>query len=154
MSSQQQDINEYIKDRRNDSQFHEALRTKEYQYYPEYYKIVRKLYDIFECGDKLYIHPRYDTICREIENYIDSFVEDYKKMIESLSSSKGKGIIIYKYIETFEINALSIYYNDFTDDELYKISQVLGNKNNNLDRLKLCEFIDDYICHYEYICNK
>ena len=44
---------------------------------------------------------------------------------------------------------LSLYYSDFKDDELYKISQVLGNKNNNSDRLKLCEYIADCICNYD-----
>ena len=43
---------------------------------------------------------------------------------------------------------LSLYYSDCKDDELYKISQVLGNKNNNLDRLKLCEYIVDNIYNY------
>ena len=55
----QQEINECIKDRRNDYLFHEALRFKNYQYYPEYYKIGCKLYDIFACGDELYMYPRY-----------------------------------------------------------------------------------------------
>ena len=52
MSSQQQEINECIKDRRNDYRLHEALIVKNYQYYPEFYQIVRKLYGIFTCGDE------------------------------------------------------------------------------------------------------
>ena len=86
----QQEINEYIKDRRNDYRFHEARIFKNYQYYPEYYKIERKLYEIFVCGDERYMYPRDYTICRKIENYIDSFVEDFQEIQPSLSRSKEK----------------------------------------------------------------
>ena len=96
-----------------------------------------------------FMYPRYDTICSEIENYIDSFVNDFQEMLPSLSRSKEKCSIISKYLETYQMKILSLYYSDFKDDELYKISQVLGNKNNNLDRLKLCEYIDNYICNYD-----
>ena len=137
MSSQQQEINEYIKDGRNDYRFHEALIFQNYQYYPEYYQIVRKLYGIFACGDERYMYPRDYTICRKIENYIDSFVEDFQEIQPSLSRSKEKCSILSKYNEIYQMNILSkilsLYYSDFKDDELYKISQVLGNQNNNLD---------------------
>ena len=70
MSSQQQEIREYIKHRRNDLW---------YQHYPEDYEVVRKLYDIFTRGDELFEYTRYDIMCEEIENYIDSFIEEFKE---------------------------------------------------------------------------
>ena len=66
------------------------------------------------------------TICREIGNYIDSFIDDFQEMQPSLSYSKEKYSIIRKYLETFQIKTLSLYYSDFKDDELYKMCKVLG----------------------------
>ena len=110
-------------DRRNDYRFHEARIFKNYQYYPEYYKIERKLYEIFVCGDERYMYPRDYTICRKIEEYVDSFVNDFQEIQPSLSHSKEKGSIISKYHEIYQMNILSkilsLYYSDFKDDELY-----------------------------------
>ena len=49
-----------------------------YQNYPEDYEVVRKLYDIFICGDKQYNYARYDIMCKEIENFIGSFIDDFE----------------------------------------------------------------------------
>ena len=137
MSSQQMNemINEYIKGRRNDFWF---------QHYPEDYEVVRKLYDIFTCGDELFEYTRYDIMCEEIENYIDSFNEEFKE----------KYGIIWKFLNPYQIKILSLYYSDFKDDELYKMCKVLNmdkveDQNNSIYRLKLCEYINDYI--YKYI---
>ena len=137
MSSQQQMnemINDYIKLTRNDFWF---------QHYPEDYEVVRKLYDIFTCGDKLYMYTRYDIMCEEIQNYINSFIDDFKE----------KYSIICKYLKPYQIKILSFYYSDYKDDELYKMCKVLDldkieEKNNELYRLKLCEYIVDHICNY------
>ena len=136
MSSQQMNemINEYIKDRRNDFWF---------QNYPEDYDVVRKLYDIFTCGDELFEYTRYDIMCEEIENYIDSFIEDFTE----------KHYKISKFLNPYQIKILSFYYSFFKDDGLYKICKVLimdkvEDQNNNVYRLKLCEYINDYICNY------
>ena len=134
MSSQQQEINEYIKHRRNDLW---------YQHYPEDYEVVRKWYDIFSCGDELFEYTRYDIMCEEIENYIDSFIDEFKE----------KYSIICKYLEPYQIKILSFYYSDCKDDELYKMCKVrdldkIEEKNNELYRLKLCEYIVDHICNF------
>ena len=136
MSSQQMNemINNYIKHTRNDFWF---------QHYPEDYEVVRKLYDIFTCGDELYMYTRYDIMCEEIENYINSFIDDFKE----------KYSIICKYLEPHHIKILSFYYSDYKDDELYKMCKVLDlnkieEKNNELYRLKLCEYIVDNIYNY------
>ena len=136
MSSQQMNemINEYIKGRRNDFWF---------QHYPEDYDVVRKLYDIFTCGDELFEYTRYDIMCEEIENYINSFIDDFEE----------KYSIICKYLKPYQIKILSFYYSDCKDDELYKICKVLDldkieEKNNELYRLKLCEYIVDHICNF------
>ena len=68
-------------------------------------------------------------MCGEIENQINSFIGEFVEEYD----------IISKYLEPNQIKILSFYYSELISDELYKISQVLGNKNNNLDRLKLCE---------------
>ena len=136
MSSQQMNemINEYIKDRRNDFWF---------QHYPEDYEVVRKLYDIFTCGDELYMYTRYDIMCEEIQNYINSFIDDFKE----------KYSIICKYLKSYQIKILSFYYSNCKEDKLYKMCKILDldkieEKNNELYRLKLCEYIVDNIYNY------
>ena len=94
--SSQQESNKYIKHRRNDLW---------YQYYPEGYEVVRKLYDIFTCGDELYMYTRYDIMCEGIQNFIDSFIDDFKE----------KYSIIYKDLKPYRIRILSFYYNNFKD---------------------------------------
>ena len=140
MSSQQMNemmsemINNYIKHTRNDLWF---------QHYPKDYEIVRKLYDIFTCGDELFMYTRYDIMCEEIQNYIDSFIEKFKE----------KYSIICKYLKSYQIKILSFYYSDCKDDKLYKMCKILDldkieEKNNELYRLKLCEYIVDKIYNY------
>ena len=128
------EITEYIEHRANDPW---------YQNYPEDYKVVRKLYDIFTCGDELYIYPRYDIMRDEIRNFIDLFIDDFEE----------KYSIICKFLDLYQIKILSFYYSDFKDDELYKMCKVLDlnkieEKNNELYRLKLCEFIVVNIYNY------
>ena len=146
MSSQQMNemINNYIKHTRNDLWF---------QHYPKDYaqalsgktdyEVVRKLYDIFTCGDELYMYTRYDIMCEEIQNYINSFIDDFKE----------KYSIICKYLKSYQIKILSFYYSNCKDDKLYKMCKVLDmdkieEKNNELYRLKLCEYIVDNIYNY------
>ena len=140
MSSQQMNemmsemINNYIKHTRNDLWF---------QHYPKDYEVVRKLYDIFTCGDELFMYTRYDIMCEEIQNYIDSFIEKFKE----------KYSIICKYLKPYQIKILSFYYSDCKDDKLYKMCKILDldkieEKNNELYRLKLCEYIVDNIYNY------
>ena len=142
MMSSQQQINEmmnemisnYIKHRRNDLWF---------QHYPKDYEVVRKLYDIFTCGDELFEYTRYDKMCEGIQNSIDSLIDDFKE----------KYSIICKYLKSYHIRILSFYNSDWKDDELYKMYKVLDmdkieEKNNELYRLKLCEYIVDNIYNY------
>ena len=140
MSSQQMNemmsemINNYIKQTRNDLWF---------QHYPKDYEVVRKLYDIFTCGDELFMYTRYDIMCEEIQNYIDSFIEKFKE----------KYSIICKYLKPYQIKILSFYHSDCKDDKLYKMCKILDldkieEKNNELYRLKLCEYIVDNIYNY------
>ena len=66
MSSQQQQlINEYIKD---------ASKDPWNQHYPEDDEFAPKLYDIFTFGDELYMYTRFDIMCEEIRNFIDSLM--------------------------------------------------------------------------------
>ena len=104
------------------------------------YKVVYKLYYIFTHGDEILddIRGEYDEMCSEIENQINSFIGEFVEEYD----------IISKFLEPNQIKILSFYYSELISDELYKISQVLGNKNNNLDRLKLCEYIVDHIYNY------
>ncbi len=88
------EITEYIEHRANDPW---------YQNYPEDYKVVRKLYDIFTCGDELYIYPRYDIMRDEIRNFIDLFIDDFEE----------KYSIICKFLDLYQIKILSFYYSDF-----------------------------------------
>ena len=140
MSSQQMNeimkdmINNYIKHTRNDLWF---------QHYPEDYEVVRKLYDIFTCGDELFEYTCYDKMCEGIQNSIDSLIDDFKE----------KYSIICKYLKSYQIKILSFYYSNCKDDKLYKMCKVLDmdkieEKNNELYRLKLCEYIVDNIYNY------
>ena len=140
MSSQQMNemmsemINNYIKHTRNDLWF---------QHYPKDYEVVRKLYDIFTCGDELFMYTRYDIMCEEIQKYINSFIDNFKE----------KYSIIGKYLKPYQIKILSFYYSDCKDDKLYKMCKILDldkieEKNNELYRLKLCEYIVDNIYNY------
>ena len=140
MSSQQMNeimkdmIKEYIKSRAKDYC---------YQHFPEDYKVVRKLYDIFTRGDELFEYTRYDKMREQIENGIDSLVDDFKE----------KHYIIAKFLRPYDIKVLSFYYSDFDDNELYKMCKILDldkieEKNNELYRLKLCEYIVDNIYNY------
>ena len=152
MSSQQMNeimkdmINNYIKHTRNDLWF---------QHYPKDYEVVRKLYDIFTRGDELFEYTCYDKMCEGIQNSIDSLIDDFKE----------KYSIICKYLKSYHIRILSFYNSDWKDDELYKMCKVLDMnkiedinkgtdssmsllKTNNLDRLKLCEYIVDNIYNY------
>lgn len=58
-------MKEYIKRRTTDPR---------YQHYPEDYEVVRDLYDIFTFGDELYMYTRFDIMCEEIRNFIDSLM--------------------------------------------------------------------------------
>ena len=140
MSSQQMNeimkemIKQYIKSRAKDYC---------YQHFPEDYKVVRKLYDIFTRGDELFEYTRYDKMREQIENGIDSLVDDFKE----------KHYIIAKFLRPYDIKVLSFYYSDFDDNELYKMCKILDldkieEKNNELYRLKLCEYIVDNIYNY------
>ena len=147
MNTQQQQVEllqtmkkDYIKSRAKD--YH-------YQHFPEDYKVVRKMYDIFTRGDELFEYVCYDKMCEEIANYIDSLVEEFKE----------NNNIIAKFLRPFDIKVLSFYYSDFDNKELYKISRLLGLKNNRKDyilerkrinRLKMCEYINTYITNYIY----
>ena len=127
-------IKEYIKSRAKDYC---------YQHFPEDYKVVRKLYDIFTRGDELFEYTRYDKMREQIENGIDSLVDDFKE----------KHYIIAKFLRPYDIKVLSFYYSDFDDNELYKMCKILDldkieEKNNELYRLKLCEYIVDNIYNY------
>ena len=105
--SSQQEIREYIKHRRNDPWYREALRSKKYQHYPDDYvqalsiktdyEVVRKLYDIFTYGDELYMYTRYDIMDEEIQTFIDSFIDDFEE----------KYSIISKYLKPYQIKILS-----------------------------------------------
>ena len=77
MSSQQQ-MNEIMKDMIKE---YIKSRAKDYcyQHFPEDYKVVRKLYDIFTRGDELFEYTRYDKMREQIENGIDSLVDDFKE---------------------------------------------------------------------------
>ena len=88
--SSHQEIREYIKHRRNDLW---------YQHYPEDYEVVRKLYDIFTCGNELF---EYDIMREEIENYTDSFIEKFKE----------KHNIISKFLNPYQ---MKIYYHCITE---------------------------------------
>ena len=150
MSSQQQ-MNEIMKDMIKQ---YIKSRAKDYcyQHFPEDYKVVRKLYDIFTRGDELFEYTRYDKMREQIENGIDSLVDDFKE----------KHYIIAKFLRTYrkallpteyDIKVLSFYYSDFDDNELYKMCKILDldkieEKNNELYRLKLCEYIVDNIYNY------
>ena len=136
--SSQQEIREYIKHRRTDPW---------YQHYPENYEIVRKLYDIYSQMEMNFMYARYDIMCDEIQNFIDSLIADFE---ENYS-------IICKYLKPYQIKILSFYYSDFKDDERYKMCKVLDmdkalsndeDKNKNLYRLKLCEYIEHHIYNY------
>lgn len=127
-------IKQYIKSRAKDYC---------YQHFPEDYKVVRKLYDIFTRGDELFEYTRYDKMREQIENGIDSLVDDFKE----------KHYIIAKFLRPYDIKVLSFYYSDFDDNELYKMCKILDldkieEKNNELYRLKLCEYIVDNIYNY------
>lgn len=141
MSSQQQ-MNEIMKDMIKE---YIKSRAKDYcyQHFPEDYKVVRKLYDIFTRGDELFEYTRYDKMREQIENGIDSLVDDFKE----------KHSIIAKFLRPYDIKVLSFYYSDFDDNELYKMCKILDldkieEKNNELYRLKLCEYIVDNIYNY------
>ena len=150
MSSQQK-MNEIMKDMIKQ---YIKSRAKDYcyQHFPEDYKVVRKLYDIFTRGDELFEYTRYDKMREQIENGIDSLVDDFKE----------KHYIIAKFLRTYrkallpteyDIKVLSFYYSDFDDNELYKMCKILDldkieEKNNELYRLKLCEYIVDNIYNY------
>lgn len=127
-------IKQYIKSRAKDYC---------YQHFPEDYKVVRKLYDIFTRGDELFEYTRYDKMREQIENGIDSLVDDFEE----------KHYIIAKFLRPYDIKVLSFYYSDFDDNELYKMCKILDldkieEKNNELYRLKLCEYIVDNIYNY------
>ena len=137
-------IKQYIKSRAKDYC---------YQHFPEDYaqalsgktdyKVVRKLYDIFTRGDELFEYTCYDKMCEGIQNSIDSLIDDFKE----------KYSIICKYLKSYHIRILSFYNSDWKDDELYKMCKVLDmdkieEKNNDLYRLKLCEYIVDNIYNY------
>ena len=62
-------MKEYIKHRRHNLWF---------QHYPEDQEIMRKVYDIFACGDELYLYTRSYIMCEEIQNFIDSFIDDFE----------------------------------------------------------------------------
>lgn len=150
MSSQQQ-MNEIMKDMIKE---YIKSRAKDYcyQHFPEDYKVVRKLYDIFTRGDELFEYTRYDKMREQIENGIGSLVDDFEE----------KHYIIAKFLRTYrkallpteyDIKVLSFYYSDFDDNELYKMCKILDldkieEKNNELYRLKLCEYIVDNIYNY------
>lgn len=141
MSSQQK-MNEIMKDMIKE---YIKSRAKDYcyQHFPEDYKVVRKLYDIFTRGDELFEYTRYDKMREQIENGIDSLVDDFKE----------KHYIIAKFLRPYDIKVLSFYYSDFDDNELYKMCKILDldkieEKNNELYRLKLCEYIVDNIYNY------
>ena len=141
MSSQQK-MNEIMKDMIKE---YIKSRAKDYcyQHFPEDYKVVRKLYDIFTRGDELFEYTRYNKMREQIENGIDSLVDDFKE----------KHYIIAKFLRPYDIKVLSFYYSDFDDNELYKMCKILDldkieEKNNELYRLKLCEYIVDNIYNY------
>ena len=141
MSSQQK-MNEIMKDMIKE---YIKSRAKDYcyQHFPEDYKVVRKLYDIFTRGDELFEYTRYDKMREQIENGIDSLVDDFEE----------KHYIIAKFLRPYDIKVLSFYYSDFDDNELYKMCKILDldkieEKNNELYRLKLCEYIVDNIYNY------
>ena len=149
MSSQQQ-MNEIMKDMIKE---YIKSRAKDYcyQHFPEDYaqalsgktdyKVVRKLYDIFTRGDELFEYTRYDKMREQIENGIDSLVDDFKEkhyIIAKVLRPYRKALLPTEY----DIKVLSLYYSDFDDDKLYKMCKILDldkieEKNNELYRLKL-----------------
>ena len=133
-------IKQYIKSRAKDYV---------YQHFPEDYKVVRKLYDIFTRGDEMFEYTCYDKMREGIENGIDSLVEDFV----------DKHNIISKFLRPFDIKVLSFYYSDFDDNELYKMCRILSCKNNRINRkrtfsslerkrINMCEYICIYIANY------
>ena len=133
-------IKQYIKSRAKDYV---------YQHFPEDYKVVRKLYDIFTRGDEMFEYTCYDKMREGIENGIDSLVEDFV----------DKHNIISKFLRPFDIKVLSFYYSDFDDNELYKMCRILSCKNNRINRkrtfsslerkrINMCEYICIYITNY------
>ena len=150
MSSQQK-MNEIMKDMIKE---YIKSRAKDYcyQHFPEDYKVVRKLYDIFTRGDELFEYTRYDKMREQIENGIDSLVDDFEEkhyIIAKFLRPYRKALLPTEY----DIKVLSFYYSDFDDNELYKMCKILDldkieEKNNELYRLKLCEYIVDNIYNY------
>ena len=145
MSSQQK-MNEIMKDMIKE---YIKSRAKDYcyQHFPEDYKVVRKLYDIFTRGDELFEYTRYDKMREQIENGIDSLVDDFKEkhyIIAKFLRPYRKALLPTEY----DIKVLSFYYSDFDDNELYKMCRLLGCKNNRLNRLNMCEYINVYITNY------
>ena len=108
------------------------------QQYPEDDEVVRNIYDIITRREEIYRTSRYDLIHEGIKNFIDLFIEDF---VENHNMNS-------KYLKPYKIRILSFYYSDLRNNELYKIAQVLGNQNDNLKRLKLCEYIVDKIYNY------
>lgn len=80
MASSQPEIREYIKDTLNDPW---------YQHCPEYsiilYEVVHELYQVFACGYEQYTYTRDDIMCKEIEQSIGSFIDDFDEKYSIIS---------------------------------------------------------------------
>ena len=76
---------------------------------------MRKLYDIFTCGNEQFMYTRYEIMCSKIENYIDSFIDDFEE----------KYNILCKYLKHLQI--LTVY--PFTircKDKHYGVKECIG----------------------------